>query len=79
MIIVKDIYKRYGDLEILKGLNLSVDSGQTVSIVGASGAGKTTLIRYLINNLQKQKGLSQTEVLSTTFNLLYQYEINDIK
>ena len=52
MIIVKDIYKRYGDLEILKGLNLSVDSGQTVSIVGASGAGKTTLLQ-IIGTLDK--------------------------
>ena len=52
MIAVKDIYKSYGDLEILKGLNLSVDSGQTVSIVGASGAGKTTLLQ-IIGTLDK--------------------------
>ena len=52
MIAVKDIYKRYGDLEVLKGLNLSVDSGETVSIVGASGAGKTTLLQ-IIGTLDK--------------------------
>ena len=36
-------------------------------------------IRDRINNLQKQKGLKETEVLSPTFNLLYEYEIKDLK
>ena len=48
-------------------------------LIGEIGVGKTTLTRYLINNLQKQKGLIQTEVLSPTFNLLYEYEISDFK
>ena len=48
-------------------------------LIGEIGVGKTTLTRYLINNLQKQKGLSLTEVLSPTFNLLYEYEISDFK
>ena len=48
-------------------------------LIGEIGVGKTTLTRYLINNLQKQKGLSLTEVLSPTFNLLYEYEIGDFK
>ena len=41
--------------------------------------GKTTFTRCLINNLQNQKGLKETEVLSPTFNLLYEYEIKDFK
>ena len=52
MIKVKDIYKSYGDLEVIKSLNLSVDYNETVSIVGASGAGKTTLLQ-IIGTLDK--------------------------
>ena len=56
-----------------------LDKKDCLFLIGEIGVGKTTLIRYLINNLQKQKGLSQTEVLSPTFNLLYEYEISDFK
>ena len=47
MIEAKNIFKRYGELEVLKGVNLSIKSAETVSIVGASGAGKTTLLQII--------------------------------
>jgi lipoprotein-releasing system ATP-binding protein len=47
VIEVKDIRKQFGDLEVLKGVNLSIKKGEIVSIVGASGAGKTTLLQIL--------------------------------
>ena len=47
MIRVTDIHKRYGDLEVLKGVSLEVAQGEVVSIVGASGAGKTTLCNLI--------------------------------
>ena len=50
-----------------------------IFLIGEIGVGKTTFTRHLINNLQKQKGLKETEVLSPTFNLLYEYEIKDLK
>ena len=56
-----------------------LDKKDCLFLIGEIGVGKTTLTRYLINNLQKQKGLSLTEVLSQTFNLLYENEINDFK
>lgn len=47
MIEVKDIRKSFGDLQVLKGVNLNISKGEIVSIVGASGAGKTTLLQIL--------------------------------
>lgn len=47
MIKARDIHKTYGQLEILKGVNVDINEGEVVSIVGSSGAGKTTLLTIL--------------------------------
>lgn len=52
MISAKNIYKSFGDLEVLKGVSLDISEGEIVSIVGASGAGKTTLLQIL-SSLEK--------------------------
>ena len=52
MIEIKNIHKRFGQLEVLKGIDLSIKKGEIVSIVGPSGAGKTTLLQ-IIGTLDK--------------------------
>ena len=53
--------------------------GNIVFLYGEMGVGKTTFIRYLINQFQKDNDLDITEVTSPTFNLLNEYQINQIK
>ena len=65
--------------QISKTISKKLENGDCIFLIGEIGVGKTTFTRYLINNLQNQKGLKETEVLSPTFNLLYEYEIKDLK
>ena len=65
--------------QISKKILQKLENGDSIFLIGEIGVGKTTLTRHLINNIQSQKGLKETEVLSPTFNLLYEYEIKDLK
>ena len=50
-----------------------------ILLFGEIGVGKTTLTRALIKNLQNQNKVDETEVLSPTFNIVYEYEIGELK
>lgn len=47
MITINNLYKKFNDLEVLKGIDLSVERGKTAVVIGPSGSGKTTLLRCL--------------------------------
>ena len=55
MIQIENLTKSFGDLQVLKGVNLTINKGEVISIVGSSGAGKTTLLQ-LIGTLDKPTG-----------------------
>ena len=52
LIVVKDLHKNFGDLEVLKGIDQTIHQGEVVSIIGPSGSGKSTFLRCL-NLLEK--------------------------
>ena len=56
MIRTENINKSFGDLQVLKGIDMEIESGEIISIVGASGAGKTTLLQIIGTLLQKDRG-----------------------
>ena len=64
---------------ISKQVLKKISKEDCIFLYGEIGAGKTTFTRYLINNLQKQEKIKETEVLSPTFNLVYEYEIKESK
>ena len=47
MISIKDLHKSFGDLDVLKGINLNVDKGEIIAIIGPSGSGKSTILRCM--------------------------------
>ena len=70
-------------LEHLNSLSQKVaeklSKNNCIFLIGEIGVGKTTFARYLINYLQEKNGEKITEVLSPTFNLLYEYDLKVIK
>ena len=73
-----DISSEETTKELAKDLTHYLKGGEIVYLYGEMGVGKTTFVRYLINQFQKNKKLRITEVTSPTFNLLNEYEINDL-
>jgi len=62
MITAKNIHKHFGDLHVLKGIDLHIEPGEMVSIVGPSGAGKTTLLHIIGTLLSPDKGSGSLEI-----------------
>ena len=73
-----DISSEETTKELAKDLTHYLKGGEIVYLYGEMGVGKTTFVRYLINQFQKNKKLHITEVTSPTFNLLNEYDINDL-
>jgi polar amino acid transport system ATP-binding protein len=57
----KDVYKSFGDVDVLKGINLDIAPGEKVALIGPSGSGKTTLIRMLMTLEKPTSGMIEVD------------------
>ena len=65
--------------ELANRILKKIQIGHVIFLYGEMGVGKTTFIKYLINGLQNENKLELSEVTSPTFNLLNEYQINEVK
>ena len=73
-----DISSEDSTKELAKNLIHHLKGGEIIFLYGEMGVGKTTFVKYFINQLQENNNLSLTEVTSPTFNLLNEYQLNNI-
>ena len=64
--------------ELAHIISKKIKLGDVIFLHGEMGVGKTTFIKYLINSFQKKNKLKQTNVTSPTFNILIEYQINQV-
>jgi phospholipid/cholesterol/gamma-HCH transport system ATP-binding protein len=77
VIIIKDLYKSFDDLAVLKGVNLTVYKGENVVVLGKSGSGKSVLIKIIIGLLKKDSG--EVMVLGQDVDKLSEQELNALR
>ena len=73
-----DISDQKSLLEVAGKFANLVEKGDIFLLYGQVGVGKTTFTRFLINNLEIKNSLNKSDVLSPTFNILYEYQINNL-
>ena len=56
-----------------------VGGSDVIFLYGEIGVGKTTFVRFLVNNLEAENGIKKSDILSPTFNIVYEYDIGDNK
>ena len=74
-----DITSEKSTKELAKEFTKYLKGGEFIFLYGEMGVGKTTFVKYFINEYQKINNLIQTEITSPTFSLLNEYQVKDIR
>ncbi len=74
-----DITSEKSTKELAKKFTEYLKCGEFIFLYGEIGVGKTTFVKYFINEFQKKHNIPETEITSPTFSLLNEYEVNDIR
>ncbi len=77
MIEITNLCKSFGSLQVLRGVNLSVEKGESMTVIGGSGSGKSVLIKHIIGLLFPDKG--EVKVAGQVLNELDEEGLNDVR
>ena len=77
VIIINDVYKSFGELDVLKGVSLNVCKGENVAVLGKSGTGKSVLIKMIVGLLKPDRGI--VTVLGNKVDELNEQELNALR
>jgi len=77
MIEIIDVHKSFGKLAVLRGVNLSIEKGESVTVIGGSGSGKSVLIKHIIGLLFPDKG--RVIVEGQVMNDLDEFGLNELR
>ena len=62
-----------------KNISKIIKLGDTIFLYGEIGVGKTTFVRFLINHIESKSRIKNSDILSPTFNIVYDYDVGNIK
>ena len=62
-----------------KDISQIISAGDIIFLYGEIGVGKTTFVRFFINHLENKNGIKSSDILSPTFNIVYDYDVGNIK
>tara|TARA_Y100000590_G_scaffold173757_1_gene198684 strand:+ start:149 stop:604 length:456 start_codon:yes stop_codon:yes gene_type:complete len=62
-----------------KNISKIIGAGDVIFLYGEIGVGKTTFVRFFINSLESNNGIKNSDVLSPTFNIVYDYDVGNVK
>jgi phospholipid/cholesterol/gamma-HCH transport system ATP-binding protein len=77
MIEIIDVHKSFGSLEVLRGVNLTIEQGESMTVIGGSGSGKSVLIKHVIGLLHPDKG--RVIVDGQLMNDLDEFGLNELR
>ena len=77
MIEITNLHKSFGRLQVLRGVNLTVEKGESMTVIGGSGSGKSVLIKHIIGLLFPDKG--QVKVAGQVLNNLDEQQLNELR
>ncbi len=77
MIEITNVHKSFGSLQVLRGVNLTVNKGESMTVIGGSGSGKSVLIKHIIGLLFPDRG--QVKVAGQILNKLDDRQLNELR